>query len=64
MGQWLRGPLRDWAEALLNKQRLEQEGYFNSIVVRHVWSDHLQGKCDHARKLWGILMFQAWLEKQ
>ncbi|MFL1907922.1 asparagine synthase (glutamine-hydrolyzing) [Plesiomonas shigelloides] len=64
LGQWLRGPLRDWAEALLNKQRLEQEGYFNSIVVRHVWSDHLQGKCDHARKLWGILMFQAWLEKQ
>ncbi|MGL4220111.1 MAG: asparagine synthetase B family protein, partial [Shewanella sp.] len=64
LGQWLRGPLRDWAEALLNKERLEQEGYFNSIVVRHVWSDHLQGKRDHARKLWGILMFQAWLEKQ
>ena len=64
LGQWLRGPLRDWAEALLNKQRLEQEGYFNSIVVRRVWSDHLQGKRDQARKLWGILMFQAWLAKQ
>lgn len=64
LGQWLRGPLRDWAEALLNKQRLEQEGYFNSVVVRRVWTDHLQGKRDYARKLWGILMFQAWLEKQ
>ncbi|MDM5149278.1 asparagine synthase (glutamine-hydrolyzing) [Aeromonas salmonicida] len=64
LGQWLRGPLRDWAEALLNKERLEQEGYFNSVVVRRVWSDHLQGKRDHARKLWSILMFQAWLEKQ
>lgn len=64
LGHWLRGPLRDWAEALLNKQRLEQEGYFNSGVVRRVWTDHLQGKRDYARKLWGVLMFQAWLEKQ
>ncbi len=64
LGQWLRGPLREWAEALLNKQRLEQEGYFNSVAARLVWSEHLQGKRDHARKLWGILMFQAWLEKQ
>lgn len=64
LGQWLRGPLRDWAESLLNEQRLAQEGYFNSGVVRRVWTDHLQGKRDYARKLWGILMFQAWLEKQ
>ncbi|GIB22041.1 asparagine synthase (glutamine-hydrolyzing) [Vibrio cholerae] len=64
LGQWLRGPLKDWAEALLNKQRLEQEGYFNSVIVRRVWSDHLQGRRDHSLKLWSILMFQAWLEKQ
>lgn len=64
LGQWLRGPLRDWAENLLNERRLEQEGYFVATMVRRVWNEHISGKHDHARKLWSILMFQAWLEKQ
>lgn len=64
LSQWLRGPLREWAEALLNEQRLRKEGYFSPAAVRRAWSEHLQGKRDHGYRLWGILMFQAWLEKQ
>lgn len=64
IGSWLRGPLRDWAETLLQEKRLEREGYFNCAMVRKAWSDHLAGKSNNATKLWGILVFQAWLEAQ
>ena len=64
LASWLRGPLRDWAEHLISYHRLEDEGYFNAAAVRSCWSQHIQGKADYSRKLWSILMFQSWLEKQ
>ena len=64
LGQWLRTSLRDWAEGLLNEQRLEHEGYFNPKPIRLLWQAHLQGQDDHGFSLWGILMFQAWLEQR
>ena len=64
LAAWLRGPLRDWAEALLNEQRLKAEGYLNPVPIRKAWLAHVQGQADHSTRLWGVLMFQAWLEAQ
>ncbi len=62
VGQWLRGPLRDWAEALLDEKRLEVEGYFYPKPIRDKWLQHLTGRYDHTPSLWAVLMFQNWLE--
>lgn len=63
--QWLRqGVLRDWAETLLNESRLRQEGFFNPLLVRQRWTQHLSGQRNWGYQIWDILMFQAWLEAQ
>lgn len=60
---WLRGPLRQWAENLLNPARLDKEGFFNSVIVTQKWQEHVSGKKNWQYWLWNILMFQAWQEK-
>ena len=61
VGQWLRGPLRDWAQNLLAPERLQAEGYLHPAPVMQAWQEHLSGRYDHTAKLWAVLMFQAWL---
>lgn len=62
VAHWLRHELRDWAEALLEPSRLTREGYWHVAMVRRTWVAHVSGQVDYAFQLWGILMFQAWLE--
>lgn len=64
LAAWLRGPLREWAEDLLNEQQIERDGYFYSQPIRKAWEEHLSGKRNWAHRLWSILMFQAWLRAQ
>jgi asparagine synthase (glutamine-hydrolysing) len=61
---WLRGPLREWAEALLAGDRLRREGYFDPVPIRAAWTRHVRGEASLGYRLWSVLMFQAWLEQQ
>lgn len=61
---WLRGPLRNWAEDLLSEQRLRDEGFFYPEPIRQKWLEHLSGHRNWSSQLWSVLMFQTWLDQE
>ena len=63
IGDWIKGSMREWVEELVDKKKIEEEGYFNSQEVNKMWQQHLSGKFNRTHELWNILMFQAWLGK-
>jgi asparagine synthase (glutamine-hydrolysing) len=63
IGSWLRGPLRPWAEDLLDERRLRRQGVLDAEPVRRAWKQHLSGRRDWAYLLWDVLVLEAWLER-
>jgi asparagine synthase (glutamine-hydrolysing) len=62
--EWLRGPLREWAEDLLNSTRMQEQGFLEPEPIRLRWQSHLAGSSNEQYPLWNVLMFQAWLAEQ
>jgi asparagine synthase (glutamine-hydrolysing) len=63
IGEWLRGPLREWAESLLEESRLRREGFLEPQQVRRKWIEHVNGTVNWQYPLWDVLVFQAWLDR-
>ncbi|MDB5347851.1 MAG: asparagine synthase, glutamine-hydrolyzing [Schlesneria sp.] len=63
IAEWLRGPLRAWAEHLLDHKSISGAGYLDAQVIQKIWQEHLVGGCNRAPQLWNVLMFQSWMER-
>jgi asparagine synthase (glutamine-hydrolysing) len=60
LDSWLRGPLRDWAESLLDKQQMKEQGFLNPEPIHRKWAEHLYGRQNRQYEIWDVLMFQQW----
>jgi asparagine synthase (glutamine-hydrolysing) len=64
VGTWIKGPLRPWAEDLLDPTAMAADGWFDPAIVQRRWKDHLAGRRDSTPAIWAILMFQSWLRDE
>jgi len=60
VGEWIRGPLREWAQDLISPSGLDADGYIDSETVTRYWNEHVSGESNFAAELWSVLMFQSW----
>lgn len=63
VGDWLLGPLKEWAEELLSENLIQEQGFLNVQVVKGYWEEHCSRRRDRTHEIWNILMFQSWLEE-
>lgn len=63
LGAWLRGPLKEWVDELLDEKRLKNDNFFNPSPILNKWKEHKEGKRNWQYHLWDIIMFQAWLDE-
>jgi asparagine synthase (glutamine-hydrolysing) len=63
IGEWLLGPLKEWAEELLSESRIKEQGYLNVQMVKDYWEEHCTKRRNRTHEIWNILMFQAWLQE-
>ncbi|MGB5833708.1 MAG: asparagine synthase (glutamine-hydrolyzing) [Thiohalocapsa sp.] len=63
LDDWLRGPLRGWADSLLNPKSIAEHGLLRPAQISTLWDRHLAGKTDAGQRLWNLLVLQAWLQR-
>jgi asparagine synthase (glutamine-hydrolysing) len=63
-GEWIRGPLRDWAEYLLSEKNIKENGILDFNTVNKRWTEHKLKKHDWKDSLWNVLMLQSWINSQ
>ena len=61
VGEWIKGPLKPWAEDMLNSSDLKNQEYFDTAIVMNRWKAHVSGEQDSTQALWTVLVFQSWL---
>jgi asparagine synthase (glutamine-hydrolysing) len=64
IGHWLRGPLRSWADELLDPVLVKEQGFLDPTAVHQRWTTHRDGRADLTHQIWSLLMFQAWLVEE
>jgi asparagine synthase (glutamine-hydrolysing) len=60
---WLRGELELFARETLSSETLRRQGFFRPDVVDRLLAEHVAGREDRSRQLWGLLAFTLWHER-